>query len=63
MSESWLHRKCTGAHCGWRDHCKNHGIPTTSDTRQWLWPVKTAEYCDFYVKKEQSWGEGKDGTT
>ena len=58
MLNNWPFRKCTGAHCDWRDRCKYHGIPTDLDTRQWLWPVKTAEYCDFFQLKEKSWGEG-----
>jgi hypothetical protein len=47
MTERSLRKRCTGAHCAWRDHCANHALPTT-DTFGLIWPTRVEDACDWY---------------
>lgn len=59
MTDTWPHKRCTGAHCDWRERCEHHALPTT-DTHALVWPIKTAEYCDHFTPKSKAYGDGPD---
>lgn len=60
---SMFNKRCTGAHCGLRDECAHHALPT-NDTRALIYPVKTGEFCDWFsAKPPKPWGHGPEDET